>query len=426
MFFSPSLLSSLASLPTGPGVYLFADSAGKITYVGKAVNLKRRVSSYFQNPQKHLPKTQALVRKINRIDYLSVSGEVESLLLESRLIKKFRPFYNLISKDDKSPYYIHLTREIFPQPVINHHSVNSLAGPFLNRRIPFQILKYFRRISPYCQTGGHARKPCLYSHLGLCHPCPSPASAVTPEIIFQYQKNISRLKKLFKIQFKTVIRQLQKDMRELSASQDYERAALVRNRLQLLSAISSVRITTEEYLSNPNLIADQNENKVSALLTVLAPFLSIADSDLSAFRIEAYDVSHLSGKSPAGAMVVSVGGDTNPSQYRHFTIRSAKTSDDISMLKEVLTRRLRRTDWPIPGLIVLDGGKSQLSLHNLFSPMISLAKKDEIIYIPVSSGFSELSLPKNHPGLQLLQSLRDEAHRFSRRLHHLHRRYNIN
>lgn len=413
-------------MPSGPGVYLFSDSDAKIIYVGKAVNLKRRVSSYFQNPDHHLPKTRALVHDIRRIDHLVVSGEVEALLLESRLIKKFRPFYNLSSKDDKSPYYIHLTGDKFPRPVINHLSSASLAGPFLNRHIPFEILKYFRRISPYCQTGGLARKPCLYSHLGLCRPCPSPASSVTPEIIARYQDNITRLKKLLKIQFKSVIRQLQKDMGLLSAARDYEGAAIARDRLQWLSAISSVRITPDEYLSNPNLISDRNEQKVSALLSALAPHLSLPPADLSRFRIEAYDISHLSGLSAAGAMVVSIGGDINPGQFRHFTIRQAQTSDDVSMLKEVLTRRLRRNDWPVADLIVLDGGKPQLSVHELFPRMISLAKANEIIFIPVPSGFVELSLPRNHPGLQLLQSLRDEAHRFSRRLHHLHRRYNIN
>lgn len=360
-----------------------------------------------------------MIEKSHTLEHIEVASELESLLLESRLIKKFRPFYNLISKDDKSPYYIHITRETFPRPVINHEPKNSISGPFLNRYIPTRILNHFRHITPYCVSQRTLKRPCLYSHLGLCHPCP--ANISTPDQKIQYKNNISRLKSLLRGHFSAVKKNLTLQMKYSSKNQNYELAAVYRNQLHSLELLTAFPIPPDEYLANPNLTQDLRQMSLDSLSQLLnIPTLH---------RIEMYDNSHLSGDSATAAMTVAQNGGLSPNLYRHFTIKKSVTNSDVDMMAEVLSRRLKNTDWPKPDLIVLDGGKPQLSAvaHLLPSGMclISLTKRDETLIVPHGDTYTEINLPKSHPGLQLLQRLRDEAHRFSRRLHHKHRSQNL-
>ena len=388
-------------MPTKPGVYVFKDQQGKILYVGKAKNLKNRVKSYFQSDIRLSPKTAQLVSRIHTIEYIEVNSEIEALLLESKLIKKFQPHYNIASKDDKSPFYIHITIEKFPKPIINHEPKKAISGPFLSRFTARQILKSFRRITPY-----HTETPCFYSHLGLCNPCP----IQYPEKIGEYRKNISRLKKLLSGYFKPVLNELKSTMAVFSKSHDFENAALIRDQIKNLEYLLSKPVSADEYIVNPNLVEDQRQAAINSLKGV--PFLKGDPFH----RIEMFDNAHLSGTSPTSAMTVAMDGELDSKHYRHFTLH---TSNDVDMMSEVLLRRLKRKDWPLPDLIVLDGGKPQLSIVNWSIPTIALAKKDEIIYTTTNQ---QIKLPKDHPGLKLLMQLRDEAHRFSRRLHHKHRR----
>ena len=330
-----------------------------------------------------------MVSQITSLEYIEVGSEIEALLLESKLIKKFKPQYNLISKDDKSPYYIHITKDKFPKPVVNHIAIGSIAGPFLTGFIARQILKSFRKVTPY-----HSESPCFYRHLGLCSPCPDDPNTSVKD----YLKNISKLKQLLRGQFKQV-------MSAVVKSQDFETAAALRNLLYQPTS-------PEEYVTNPNLQSDRRQESLVSLKEALERCgLSIE----RLHRIEMYDVANLSGTSATAAMTVATDGEITSANYRHFTIHS-QGPNDVAMLKETLTRRLK-TAWPRPDLIVLDGGTSQLSIVTWDIPTISLAKREEVIYTPASS----IKLPRSHPGLQLLQRLRDEAHRFSRRLHHKHR-----
>ena len=351
--------------------------------------MRQRVRSYFQPPTKLGPKTAQLVSNIAFVDHIEVGSEIEALLLESRLIKKFRPNYNIASKDGTSPYYIHLTRGKFPKPVINHLIQGAISGPFLSGLVARKILRALRRIAPY-----HSESPCFYRHLKLCFPCPDDP-AIRPK---DYQTNISRLRRLLRGQFKQVMHQAVKTL-------DFETAAALRDLLHQPTS-------SEEYVANPNLLSDRRQEALESLRSITLNSLH---------RIEMYDIAHLAGTAATGAMTVAIDGEISPQNYRHFKIQHP-SHDDVDMLREVLERRLKRIDWPPPDLIVLDGGKPQLSLADKVQPcppIIALAKKDEVIHIP---GGQEIRLPKNHPGLQLLQHLRDEAHRFSRRLHHLHRK----
>lgn len=386
-------------------------------YVGKAKNLKNRVTSYFAPLVSLGPKTQSLVKNISTINYIEVASEVEALLLESRLIKKFKPPFNIVSKDDKSPYYISLTHEAFPKPIITHEPDKSLAGPFLTSLVARRILKQFRKIAPFCTSPRPVKKPCLYSHLGLCSPCPATHDRAG------YTKNIHRLKSLLKGNFVSVLTRLKTEMLDYSKHQKYEEAGYAKQQIDALNYLLHPPISPDEYISNPNLTSDLRDSRLLALSQSLKE-IDIHTSKLT--RIEMYDIANISGSAATGAMTVAFEGEIAPRLYRHFTIRSKATPDDVAMLKEVLTRRLKNTSWPAPDLIVLDGGQSQLSivsdLQLLFPdtlpPIISLAKKQEILMAPHNR---QLLLPKNHAGLLLLEHLRDEAHRFSRKLHHKHR-----
>lgn len=326
-----------------------------------------------------------MVSQITSLEHIEVASEIEALLLESRLIKKFKPHYNLISKDDKSPYYIHISKDKYPKPIVNHIPSGSIAGPFLTGFVARQILKSFRKVTPF-----HSESPCFYKHLDLCSPCPDDPQTTLKD----YLKNISRLKQLLRGQFKQV-------MSAAVKSQDFETAAALRNLIYRPTS-------PEEYVNNPNLQPDRRQEALDSL--------HLALSTWPLARIECFDVANLSGSSATAAMTVAINGEITPKNYRHFTIHSPGPND-VGMLKEAMSRRFK-TDWPLPDLIVLDGGKSQLSIVNWSIPTIGLAKKEEIIF---TSDGKEIKLDKRHPGLQLLQRLRDEAHRFSRRLHHKHR-----
>jgi excinuclease ABC subunit C len=353
-----------------------------------------------------------MVEKADNLEIIEVASELEALLLESRLIKKFKPFYNLISKDDKSPYYLHITKESYPRPIINHISKNAIAGPFLNRYIPTKILRQFRKVAPFCVAPRPVKRPCLYSHLGLCNPCPGSINSETE--IKKYLQNIAFLKKLLKGQFSSVKKELITDMQVASKLQNYEQAAIVRNQIQALDYLLFTPIAPEEYISNPNLSQDIRQSALDSITQVTKIY--------PLHRIEMFDNAHLSGTNATSAMTVAVDGELLPRLYRHFTIKNADPKSDVDMMSEVLSRRIKNIDWPKPDLIILDGGKPQLSaILPMPFPVISLAKRNETIIIPENGSFKEINLSKSNPGLQLIQRLRDEAHRFSRRLHHKHR-----
>lgn len=385
--------------------------------------MRSRVRSYFGKSSKLGTKTQNLVRNISKIDHIKVNSDVEALLLESQLIKRNKPPYNISSKDDSSPYYIHITKEKWPRPIINHQRKGSIAGPFLNRHIPKKILRLFRKISPYCLSKRPVTKPCLYSHIKLCDPCPG---FKKDSDLIRYHKNITKLKSLLKGKLSKVSVQLRQEMLGYSSKQNFERAQEIKKNIQALEFIKLQTIHPEEYIVNPNLIDDKRDFSLSSLRKIL----NAEHNPLH--RIEMYDVAHLSGTSAAASMTVAINGEVNPKYFRHFRIKYSKSNSDVDMMYETISRRLKRKDWPTPDLIVLDGGKSQLSIIKRLSPNISnlpmiigLAKKFETIVVPNNSKFVEIHLPKSHKGLLLLMHLRDEAHRFSRRLHLNYRQRSI-
>lgn len=429
------------TLPEVPGVYIFRNKSKKVIYVGKAINLKNRVSSYFLN--KHLldPKTAALVTKIESVEHIEVKNEIEALLLESELIKRYKPPYNINLKDDKFYKYIYIDNES-PKKIGTTRRIsnkkNKYFGPFPESTSIFIILKTLRKIFPYrdCSQSKfnrykNAKRPCLYGHIGLC------AAPCQGEIeVKKNDENIKKISEYLSGNRKALFNKIEKEMKIASKNLEFEKAAYLRDQVASYNYLTQEIGNIREYIEVPNTVEIKNTEGVVELIRVLQekanlsfnPNIGAAD-----FRIETYDISNIQGKNAVGAMVVTIGGATDKTEYRRFKIRTKDTPDDFTMMKEILTRRFSRKKdqqkWEDPNLIVIDGGKGQLShaiqalqKTNKQFPIIGLAKREEeIIYINQNGDFEVLKLKASSIALNILKKGRDEAHRFGityyRKLH---------
>jgi len=403
------LKEEIKNLARDPGIYQFYDDQNILLYIGKSVSIKKRVTSYFAN--KNLgPKTNQLVSKIAKVKYIKVFSEFEALLLEADLIRTYKPFYNIQAKDDKSPIYITITKE--EVPLINvvrkknlEYSKNLfIKGPFPSATTTKEILKTIRKIFPYC-SHKNPKKPCLYAHLGLC-PYPYGSDQAKEE----YKKTITNIKKLLSGKKTQLMRDLTAQMQSFAKENMFEQASEIKNQLQKLEYLVTTYRDPIEFLHRPSLVDDLS-------LTRLKDIKEKLNLEKVPTRIECYDISNISGKFATGSMVVFINGKSDKSQYRRFKIKVLDTPNDFEMMKQVLARRFKNS-WPKPNLIIIDGGKGQLSAalevakkYNQTMPIVSLAKRLEEIY--TSPKEDPISLPKESPARQLAQAIRDEAHRFA-------------
>lgn len=412
--------TSYKNLPQYPGVYLFLDKQGRVLYVGKAKSLKNRVSSYFLD--KNLgPKTKLLVSKIEKIKIISVGSEVESLLLEASYIKKFTPFFNIKMTDGKSYPLIMITvKDKYPKILITRkiNDPNSLYfGPYPNPTSLRLVLKTIRKIFPFQNVLNHPKKTCLYFHLGLC-PCPVVFDSMKQRKI--YKKNIKRIIKLLDGHPRTVLTQLIKDRSMFSKSEDFEEAQKIQDQINAINAIITPVYQPFEYDINPNLRSDLRTLELKELKDI---FKNAGIQNSSLKRIECFDVSNISGQLATGSMVVFIDGEKEPTFYRRFKIDPKIVGpNDFAMIEEIIRRRVKYfDDWGMPNLIIVDGGKGQITSalkalreHKLKIPVIGLAKRDEII---ITSKFKLIKLPKDSKALHLIMRIRDEAHRFAINYH---------
>jgi len=399
----------LTSIPTSPGVYIYRNLAGEIIYVGKAINLKKRVSQYFSRDDALGLKTASLVSQIASIETKVVDSEIQALILEASLIKKHKPKFNSLLKDDRSYTYICISKEPIPRVFSSRFSdldpKDIIYGPFPNGSAVNSLFKTLRRIFPYRSQISHPQKLCLYCHLGLC-PGPNPEPKA-------YRQNIGKLKKVLSGKITSLQRQLQKDMKIASKLENYESALQTRYQLESINYIVSGWSALSKFYDKVDLPEDRQSSAIQELLTTLKPYLNLQKID----RIECYDISQLGYKHFVGAMTVYLNGRIDKSQYRKFKILTKATPDDQYMLKEVVYRRLQHPEWGTPDLIVIDGGKPQVSSVSAITdyPTIGLAKRLETLVIKLGTDFIEINLPQNSNALNLLKSLRDEAHRFANR-----------
>lgn len=397
----------LSTLPTSPGIYIYRNSDGEIIYVGKAINLKRRVSQYFQRDDALGPKTKTLVSQIDSVETKTVNSEIEALVLEAAFIKKHKPKYNSQLRDDKNYVYICISKEPLPRVFSSHLRKLTLSahtyGPFPDSRSVRSLLKTIRHLFPYRSLERHPSTPCLYCHLHLC-PGPNPDPVI-------YRQTIGKIRKILSGNITSLRRQLETEMKNISKIENYESALVVRDQLQSLNYIVSGWRNLQAMFSRIELPDDFYSQAILELSTILQPYFS----GLNLNRIECYDISQLGSKYFVGSMTVWENGQLDHTQYRHFRIKSKSTPDDQFMLREMVWRRLRHPEWGTPNLIVVDGGRPQVSSISQITdlPLIGLAKKFETIVLENNHVWQEINLPPQSPALRLLEQLRNEAHRFA-------------
>jgi excinuclease ABC subunit C len=410
-----SLQEKLASLPAEPGVYFYKDKNRKIIYIGKAAVLKNRVRSYFQKSAKD-PKTTLLVADIADVDWITVSSEVEALFLESEFIKRYRPKYNIDWKDEKNFTYIRITTaEEFPVVSYVRRPMDDKAtyfGPFTSIDAMKRAMKMLRKVFPYITHERWPERACLQYHLGLC---PGPeANAITAK---QYRRNIKHLILYLRGQKDKLLKQLEREMASAARTKDYEGAAKARDQLRDLQALGKQMIFGDKEAFD--LSRDQS-------LMGLAARLGLPDAPR---RIEAYDISHIQGSDNVASMIVFTDGVPNRDEYRRFKMR-LKGNDDFAHMREVIRRRFASSQageaWAKPDLILIDGGRGQLAAaleimdaEGITIPSIGLAKREEEIIYRVKQKYEVILLPRDSHVLQLLQRVRDEAHRFAVTYHAL-------
>ncbi len=533
------LEETLKLVPTLPGCYIYYDKSGEIIYVGKAKNLKRRVSSYFHKKHDRV-KVAVLVSKIEKMEYIITDSEVEALILEAHLIKKHKPKYNILLKDDKKYPYFLITDEDYPRITVvrkknKNQDKGKFYGPYTNIKAMYSTLDFLKKIFPLkqCKTPKFSNRPCLYYHIGKClAPC---QGKVTPT---EYQELVSQVELFLSGKQTELIKKLKKQMEEYSKTEQFEKAARMRDSyLDLQKTLEHQKVVYENKRLNEDVIASVYEEGIYAITILLIregrlidkkdftyfvenedrfefferffqeyysnlmlefpdrivstdleelgdkklyqdwleiiskkkiqigwgkskqgkelselarknvqnlfetsrikKLASIRDDfnevgtylkeklKLNNFpnRIECYDISHIQGTNTVASMVVFINGLSKKTEYRKFKIKSTEGKpDDFLSMKEVLTRRLSRLGekkWEKPDLIIIDGGKGQLSsVMQVVQDMgvtgidfVSLAKREEEVFLPKKS--RPVRIPINSNPMFLIQRIRDEAHRFA-------------
>lgn len=537
-----TLKQTIKLVPEQPGCYLYYDKDGEIIYVGKAKNLKRRVYSYFHKQHEN-PKTTILVSQIEKLEYIITDSEVEALILESHLIKKHKPKYNILLKDDKKYPYFLITDEDFPRiQIVRKKNLNPdkgrFYGPYTDVGAMYATLDFLKRLFPLkqCKTPKFSNRPCLYYHIGKClAPC---QGKVTPE---EYQKLIQQVELFLSGKQKELLKEIQTQMQKYSDEQQFEKAAKMRDSyLDLQKTLERQKVVYENTKLNEDIIAVLYEDGILAIVIMMIREGRLIDKkDFTYFvdnidkteyfetffrdyytglklefpdkiiskdleevgekelyqdwlrvlsgkkitinygggkykelyelalknaknllenaklkkmaqirddfnevgsylaeklhlanfpnRIECYDISHIQGTNTVASMVVFQNGLPKKSAYRKFKVRITEGKpDDFLSMKEVLSRRLSRLGepkWEKPDLIIIDGGKGQLSsVMQIVEDMgikigkdgidfVSLAKREEEVFLPHQS--KSILLPRDSNALYLIQRIRDEAHRFA-------------
>lgn len=526
---TPSIELQLQTLPDSPGVYQYYDAAGKILYVGKAKNLKKRVSSYFHKVHDNA-KTNVLVRKIVEIKHIVVASEADALLLENNLIKKLQPRYNVLLKDDKTYPWICIKKEPFSRIFPTRRMVkdgSEYFGPYTNFKTVNTILDMIKELYPLrtcnydlsnanIQSGKY--KVCLEYHIGNCKgPCEG------YESLEHYQKQVDAIREILKGNFKDSLRDFKKLMLELATDMKFEAAQKIKEKIEVLenyqsrstilnpkiSNVDVFSIVSDESMAYVNFLQiahgaiirshtmeikkklDETDEELLELAVVelrerfhltskeiILPFeldfgdkikvtvpqlgdkkqilelsqrnakyqrleqlkqLQIVDPERHTNRImaqmqkdlrlpteprhiECFDNSNIQGTNPVSACVVFKDGKPSKKDYRHFNIKTVEGPNDFASMEEVVYRRYKRLldeNQPLPQLIIIDGGKGQLSsaLKSLDElglrgkiAIIGIAKRLEELFYPGDS--VPLYLDKKSETLKIIQHLRNEAHRF--------------
>ncbi|GIS63160.1 MAG: UvrABC system protein C [Planctomycetaceae bacterium] len=427
---SETLRETVRQLPTGPGVYLMKDEHARVIYIGKAVNLRSRVGSYFTTAAAQEMRTAGLVPEIRDVEVIETESEVDALLLEARLIKDVQPKFNQELKDDKTfPYLEVFVREDFPRVEFTRTPQDRgtrLYGPFTNAKqlrgaiAVLQRIFRFRTCSLDIDDGDERWRwfrPCLLASIDQCTaPC---NLRISKE---DYRRDIRRLQTFLDGGRVKLMRELDREMQQASAEKLYEKAARIRDEIQALEDLD-LRGDLEEH-AQPEVFYVDPKRGLSGLKQVFG-------LEEVPRRIEGVDIAHLQGGQTVASLVQFIDGLPFKHGYKRYRIRSVDGVDDYGSIREVVSRRMGRLAQEgeaFPDILLIDGGKGQLNaaleameVIGVDPPFtISLAKREEEVYVPGEAEPRRLS--RHGFGLRLLQYVRDEAHRFAQHYHHILRR----
>ncbi|MBQ3306449.1 UvrB/UvrC motif-containing protein [Candidatus Saccharibacteria bacterium] len=412
------LREKLKTLPSSPGVYFHKNKDGEIIYVGKAAVLKNRVRQYFQNTEKD-PKTEALVREIADTDWLKVDTEMDALFLESEMIKRYKPKWNILLRDDKTVSYVRIDmKSEIPYVSMTRQPLDDKAtyiGPFYAKNTVEKALRILRRVFPYYDHP-YTGKKTLNTDLDL-----TPGLEIGKSTPEDYKKDLRKLIRYLEGDRQKLIRELEKQMKTAAKAGEYEEAAKLRDQVFGLKGLrKKIVFSDKEFL---DISSDEALKELKMLLKI----------QHSPKRIEGYDISHNQGTDVVGSMVVFVNGVSDRSEYRKFKLKSQK-NDDPASIYEVLTRRFKHKDWEMPDVILLDGGRPQFSAAKaalkalgLDIPVIARDKSGDHsrnagVTLIVDQEAAPLVLRDGSHLAKLIARVDEEAHRFAITYHRLLRR----
>ncbi|MFA5359605.1 MAG: GIY-YIG nuclease family protein [Patescibacteria group bacterium] len=430
-------------IPTTSGCYQFFNKKGRIIYIGKAANLKNRILSYWQKSANHTPAKYSMLKQTTKIKWVETDSEIEALLLESNLVKKYQPQYNVTLRDDKRFIYIKISLGDEIPGVFLTRTVDKTGryfGPFVSSQAARETVRALRKIFPYCNMKKTQKRPCFYYQIGRCLGiCAGKINraeylklVIKPLILFLEGKK------------KNIIKNLETKIKKLDKKND---GGEEKNRLKFELKNMKQVLESSRVLS----VGEKYANDVVELAKIIG-LLKVPK------RIEGYDVANIFGKNAVGSMVVFSDGEADKNQYRKFKIKvgpafakaSAGKQGDVQMLSHVLERRLKHTspqpspykgegeNWPLPDLIIVDGAKAQLNAagrvikqNGLTIPIIAISKGEGLrsahapdkLFFPGEK--KPLLLPLASPALHLIKRVRDEAHRFAIGYHRKLRNSNL-
>lgn len=424
------------NIPTSPGSYQFLNKENQIIYIGKAANLKNRVFSYWQKSAQLSPAKKRMILETKKIEWIETETEIEAFLLESNLIKKYQPYYNISLRDDKRFAYLKISLDDEIPGVFITRKIDKggrYFGPFTSVNSLRQVLKILRKLWPYCTERKLQQKPCFSAQIGRC----TGVCAGQQEIAEYKEKNIKQIILFLEGKKKKLIKNIESRIKNLENKIFNNKSVELEDELRRLKY---GLLNMQKILAHANIISvsDKYANDVVELAKVFH-FPRIPE------RIEGYDISNIYGKYAVGSMVVFSGGEPDKKEYKKFKIKLDEGADDVGMLKEVLERRLRHLPhvqdlesgplksgklWKLPDLIILDGGKGQLNAiskllkkEKLDIPLLAISKGKGLrsaaapdkIFFPGKK--EALVLPLASPALHIIKRVRDEAHRFAIKYH---------
>jgi len=402
------------ALPKISGVY-FLYNKKELIYIGKAINIKNRVKNHFLQPSY---RDNLFINKVNKIGFIETNSEISALLLEANLIKKYQPKFNVVWRDDKNYFYIAIAKnkQKIPYIFITHQKIENAnhIGPFVEGVALKKTLKFLRRAFPFYTQKNHPKNKCIMCHLGLC---PGP----TPDLKI-YKNNLKKLSQILQGKSQTVLKSLKTEMKNKAKTKNFEEAGKIRDQIFNLEKIIEHAAIIEKRIELPN--------KWDLIQKNLQKFLKL---NKKIYRIECYDISNTQGQQSTGSMVVFENGFLAKNQYKKFKIKIDGKPNDIAMLKETISRRLKHSEWNYPEIMLIDGGIAQLNIAILTKNLNSKTKSIKVISI--AKGKQELWIEnekkpiplKNLPQeiYNLIKNLDDEAHRFAIAYHKKLRKKNL-